>query len=148
MLYCWGRNSDGQCGPADATLPNAPNVALPRHIPLPEPCSLVACGTGQQGCTFVVTASGALFTFGNNSGGRLGHEGLSDREKLSVPRRVEGELSGRRIASVACADSHALAAADDGTLFSWGRDRSVGGRVRGILGLRAPRQAWRGSALA
>lgn len=104
QLFTWGRGSDGQLGQDKVAHPK-PNCALPHPIPGFKSVTFVACGGGQQGCTGAVTAAGELFTFGNNSKGRLGHgEGPCDRE----PRRVDA-LCPEFVIAVAFGSDHGAA---------------------------------------
>ena len=142
MLYCWGRNSDGQCGDEINSKPKQ-TIALPHPIKLPQHVVAIACGTGQQGCTFAVLEDGSLYTFGNNSGGRLGHPidpsatqhgGGAPNPK---PRKVE-TLCGVHVVSACVSDSHALCVSNDGTLYSWGRQGRTGCLGRPDVGLNDP----------
>jgi hypothetical protein len=82
----------------------------------------------------VVTAAGALFTFGTSSCGALGHGWPADQpadaedaepnyvynpEPLRVPMRVAA-LAQVRVVSVACGALHTLALAAQGTVYSFG----------------------------
>merc|ERR1712070_293465 len=111
MLYCWGRNSDGQCGD-NRTTQSKQHAALPHPVSLPKAVMRVACGTGQQGCTFAILVDGSLWSFGNDSGCRLGHpketsEHWRAAAPISMPRKVEA-LDGLQVINVSCADCHAL----------------------------------------
>ena len=63
VLYVWGRNSHGQCGEIndDYQPTGSPTVAMPRAIELPLSVTAIACGTGQQGCTFAVLEDGSVY---------------------------------------------------------------------------------------
>jgi alpha-tubulin suppressor-like RCC1 family protein len=152
-LFVWGRNSDGQCAAGPPTSAPGPpkTVALPHAVAcLGSNVVAVACGTGQQGCTIAVLQDGSVWSFGNNSGGRLGLDGggiasssstsssapsasaLRVKQPLPqpspsvshqstfIPRRIEC-LGHVRITLVSCSDAHALACSTDGSLFSWGK---------------------------
>merc|ERR1719486_754074 len=94
QLFTWGRNSDGQCGQTEVAHPPR-NCALPHPVRGLDSVTHVACGGGQQGCTFAVTSDGALYSFGNNYKSRLGHDAdAEDGAKKAaaaatpLPRRV------------------------------------------------------------
>lgn len=123
QLFTWGRGSDGQLGQDRVSHPK-PNCALPHPVRSLRNVVHISCGGGQQGCTAAVTAEGALFTFGNNFRGRLGHgDGPAARE----PRRVEA-LAREFVIGVACGIDHTGALVDGGRVFLWGSNR------RGQLG--------------
>jgi len=81
----------------------------------------VALGSG---FTLAVTDAGAVFSFGSNWYGELGH-GSSTSEVL--PRRIEAlaEL-GRRFVAVAAGDCHFLALTEEGHVYGWGYERANG----------------------
>ena len=136
VLYVWGRNSHGQCGEIndDYQPTGKPTIAMPRAIELPLSVTAIACGTGQQGCTFAVLEDGSLYTFGNNYGGRLGHPKHSTKSGhltyCSKPRRVEA-LENVRVVAACCSNSHAMCLTDDGIVYSWGMQGHTGclGRI-------------------
>lgn len=118
QLFTWGRGTDGQLGQDRVTFP-AGNCALPYPVRGFSSVVHVACGGGQQGSTAIVTASGALFTFGNNYKARLGHgEGPCVRS----PQRVEA-LAGEFVLAAACGSDHSAALVRGGQVFSWGESR-------------------------
>ena len=136
---------------ATISAPGPPKtVALPHAVAcLGSNVVAVACGTGQQGCTIAVLQDGSVWSFGNNSGGRLGLDGggiassasssssapsaprmkqpastprssSSMAQSTSIPRRIEC-LCHVHVNLVSCSDAHALACSIDGSLFSWGK---------------------------
>jgi len=76
------------------------------------------------GFTLAVTDAGAVFSFGFNMEGGLGH-GLSRSEVL--PRRIEAlAQTERRFIAVAAGMCHALALTEEGELYGWGREDAYG----------------------
>ena len=73
----------------------------------------VACGAHH--CA-ALTAQGALFTWGGNGSGQLGH---GDTAPLSRRRRVAA-LAREQVERVACGRSHMLARTAGGDLYGWG----------------------------
>jgi Regulator of chromosome condensation (RCC1) repeat len=136
-LYTWGLGTALGTGSSrsqwlpqpiqDATLNNAQEVGA---------ISKVSCGGG---FTAVITSSGAVFTWGKWTNGRLGlgepprapeepmvggRRGVSAQKQGNAyclhPRRVEA-LEGVKIVDVACGEAHAVAIDDDGQVYAWGK---------------------------
>ncbi|KAF8014375.1 hypothetical protein BT93_H0267 [Corymbia citriodora subsp. variegata] len=114
-VYVWGEIwSDGP----DHGLTNSPrkiDVLTPR--PLESNVVLdvhqIACGIHHVA---LVTKQGEVFTWGEESGGRLGHG--SERD-FSRPHLVEF-LAVTNVDSIACGEYHTCAVSISGDLFSWG----------------------------
>ena len=71
--------------------------------------------------TLAVTDAGAVFSFGFNENGVLGHGSLVSREVL--PQRIEAlAQTGQRFVAVAAGGDQALALAEGGQLYGWGAD--------------------------
>lgn len=119
-LYLWGEGTgDGPLGggvqrigelssaTADAFLPKALESTLLLDI------HNVACGSKHA---VLVTKQGKVFSWGNGSGGRLGHGMEID---ICNPKPIDS-LSGLSTASIACGEYHTCAITDSGDLYSWG----------------------------
>lgn len=79
------------------------------------PIRSVATGFG---FAVAVSMAGCVYTWGEcRARGVLGHGG--DGEQVWVPKRLNA-LDGHRMLSVAAGPSHCIAAAEDGTAWSWG----------------------------
>jgi len=92
--------------------------------------------------TLAVTDAGAVFSFGYNAVGALGHGSL---EAEVLPRRIEAlAQTGRRFVAVAAGDDHALALSEEGELYGWGhacanghgREERTPCRVAALIGQR------------
>jgi alpha-tubulin suppressor-like RCC1 family protein len=86
-------------------------------------CS-VACGPHHFAA---LSGDGDLFTWGLGESGQLGHGRAVDERE---PRKVAA-LVAVRLARIACGAQHTLAAAEDGSVYSWGagdRDGRLGHR--------------------
>ena len=70
----------------------------------------------------VITATGALYTWGEGRGGKLG---LGHDQDQSVPQRVRHGLEGQCMVAVACGDDCTAALTDGGELYMWGRLHAV-----------------------
>ncbi|KFM74797.1 X-linked retinitis pigmentosa GTPase regulator, partial [Stegodyphus mimosarum] len=78
-----------------------------------DPILQIACGDEH---TALLTASGRLFTFGNNEWGQLGHGHTKTVTKPSFVKVLKGE----RATVVACGRSHTLVATDGGHVYAFG----------------------------
>ncbi|XP_077225341.1 PH, RCC1 and FYVE domains-containing protein 1-like [Tasmannia lanceolata] len=116
-VYIWGEVwCDGNLtdGPANS-FSSKTDVLLPK--PLESNVVLdvhqIACGVRHVA---LVTRQGEVFTWGEESGGRLGHGNDMD---ISRPQLVES-LSVSNMDYVACGEYHTCAVSMSGDLFSWG----------------------------
>ncbi|PIN00741.1 putative protein, contains RCC1 domain [Handroanthus impetiginosus] len=73
----------------------------------------IACGSRHA---VLVTRQGEVFSWGDGSGGKLGHGLEAD---FSTPKPIEG-LSGLNIVSVGCGEYHCCAVTLAGELYTWG----------------------------
>lgn len=120
-LYSWGANGSGQLGLGhDETQ----TVAAPELVTGLPAITDIAVG---RGYSVAVTANGHVFSWGENTLGRLGH-GLDD-EVYVTPGLVPGLPP---IKQVAAGDNHVLALAVDGTVYAWGSN-SMGQIGKGDL---------------
>ncbi|XP_031118870.1 PH, RCC1 and FYVE domains-containing protein 1-like [Ipomoea triloba] len=119
-VYIWGEvicDNVVRVGPEkNASALNTRNdILLPR--PLESQVVLdvnhIACGVRHAA---LVTRQGEVFTWGEESGGRLGHGVGKD---VTQPRLVES-LSFRSVDFVACGEFHTCAVTMDGELYTWG----------------------------
>ena len=109
-----GYNDNGQCGHGNSG--RAGELALVEALSGQRVVQIHA----YNGCehTLVVTADGALHSFGYNYRGQLGHGGTVSS---FTPRLVRG-LEGRRVTSVACSYYHTVVVCSRGDAFSFGRN--------------------------
>ena len=105
-------------------LPTAGSVvaALSTHnsmslepVSVPSKVKQISCGSKHFAA---VDVDGKLYTWG---GGNFGKLGLGGREDNPNPTLVKGELVGKRVTLVDCADGHTACVTEDGLLFTWGR---------------------------
>ncbi|CAN0907996.1 PH, RCC1 and FYVE domains-containing protein 1 [Linum grandiflorum] len=126
-VYMWGEVwSDGFAHEGPAVSPSTRiDVLTPK--PLESNVVLdvhqIACGERHVA---LVTRQGEIFSWGEESGGRLGHGVEKD---FSRPRLVE-VLAVTNVEFVACGEHHTCAVASSGDLFTWGD----GSHNAGILG--------------
>ncbi|KAE8697058.1 hypothetical protein F3Y22_tig00110634pilonHSYRG00070 [Hibiscus syriacus] len=103
-----GLNKVGSCGTKiDSLLPKALESAVVLDV------QNIACG-GRHAA--LVTKQGEVFSWGEESGGRLGHGVDSD---VSHPKLIDA-LSNTNIELVACGEFHTCAVTLSGDLYTWG----------------------------
>lgn len=126
-VYLWGEVwSDGiTLDGSGNSLPTKVDVLTPKPLE-----SNVVLDVQQIACGFkhlaLVTRQGEIFTWGEESGGRLGHGTEKD---FSRPRLVDF-LAVNNMDFVACGEYHTCAISTVGDLFTWGD----GAHNSGILG--------------
>ncbi|XP_048589232.1 E3 ubiquitin-protein ligase HERC2 isoform X2 [Nematostella vectensis] len=111
-VYSWGSGDGGKLGHGDTSPREEPTLVTGLAG---KQVIRISCGSTHSAA---VTSEGELYTWGRGNYGRLGHGSSEDQ---LVPVLVSG-LRGHHIIDVACGsgDAHTLAAADDGTVWSWG----------------------------
>ncbi|XP_073140280.1 PH, RCC1 and FYVE domains-containing protein 1-like [Henckelia pumila] len=129
-VYIWGEvicDNVIKVGPEK----NASSISTKADVLLPRPleCNVVldvhhiACGVRHAA---LVTRQGEVFSWGEESGGRLGHGVGKD---VTQPRLVES-LSFCSVDLVACGEFHSCAVTMSGELYTWGD----GTHKAGLLG--------------
>lgn len=119
-VYIWGEvicDNIVKVGPQK----NASSVSAKVDVLLPRPLEsnvvldvhVIACGVRHAA---LVTRQGEVFTWGEESGGRLGH-GVS--KDVTHPRLVES-LAFSTVDFVACGEFHTCAVTLAGELYTWG----------------------------
>ncbi|XP_059648858.1 PH, RCC1 and FYVE domains-containing protein 1-like isoform X2 [Cornus florida] len=91
----------------------------------------IACG-GRHAA--LVTKQGEIFSWGEESGGRLGH---GVEEDVSYPKLID-TLSGVNIELIACGEYHTCAVTLSGDLYTWGD----GSHNAGLLGHGSESSHW------
>lgn len=141
-VYMWGFNRSGQCGVYVDKASNKGNtVSEPRALagrseliaPSGRPVQLV-CGRHHSS---LLTETGAVFSWGATSFGRLGIHDLSSKV-VSSPQRVK-TLDNFAVHAIASGDFHMLALTRDRRVFSWGYGAEGQCGHGNALHLRTPR---------
>ena len=115
-LWAWGHNYAGQLGDNTTTTQKSTPVTT---FAGGTNWKQVACG---QGFAAAIKTDGTLWTWGNNSSGKLGHNTIINR---STP--VTTFAGGTNWKQVACAfGAFAAAIKTDGTLWTWGNNANYG----------------------
>ncbi|XP_022725931.1 PH, RCC1 and FYVE domains-containing protein 1-like [Durio zibethinus] len=119
-VFIWGQGiGDGVLGGGVHKVGNAFNTKMDALLPKALESTLVldvhniACG-GRH--AVLVTKQGEIFSWGEESGGRLGHGVEAD---VPHPKFID-TLSGMNFESVACGEYHTCAVTVSGDLFTWG----------------------------
>ncbi|XP_022143636.1 uncharacterized protein LOC111013497 [Momordica charantia] len=118
-IYIWGEVINDNFLKPGADRAN--NVSSRTDVLLPKPLESnivldaqhIACGVRHSA---IVTRQGEVFTWGEESGGRLG---LGIGKDVIQPRLVEA-LAATTIDLVACGEFHTCAVTMDGELYTWG----------------------------
>ncbi|KAL4566531.1 hypothetical protein LXL04_030647 [Taraxacum kok-saghyz] len=79
----------------------------------------VSCGSKHA---VLITKQGEVYSWGEGSGGRLGHGTESD---IPIPKLID-DLSRSNIEMVACGENHTLALTQSGDVYTWGEIISPG----------------------
>jgi len=109
-VWSWGWGCRGQLGHGDEQ-----NQLLPKKIEaLAGQRVLSVSSAGEH--SLVITADGAVWSWGCGAFGRLGH---GDQQKQLLPKKVEA-FADQRVVTVSAASMHSLAVTADGAVFAWG----------------------------
>ena len=113
-LWTWGNNSSGQVGDNTTTNRSTPVTTFAGGTNWKQ----VSCGGSH---TAAIKTDGTLWTWGNNTDGRLGDNTTTTR---STP--VTTFAGGTNWKQVACGFFHTSAIKTDGTLWTWGYNFNTG----------------------
>lgn len=129
-VLIWGESiGDGQLGGGVDRVHNSSTTILDALLPKPLESTIaldvhnIACGARH---VVLVTKQGQVFSWGEESGGRLGH-GVED--DVPHPKPIDA-LTGMNIELVACGEYHTCAITFSGDLYTWGD----GSHNSGLLG--------------
>jgi alpha-tubulin suppressor-like RCC1 family protein len=111
-----GSNDGGDGGDRDEDY-----YSIPRSITALLGQDVRAIATGWC-VSYAVTAAGALYTWGENASGSLGH---GDNRDWDRPMLVQA-LQGIRVVGVSIHDVHTLALAADGSVYAFGKGPGLG----------------------
>jgi len=116
-IYGWGYNGDGELG--DGSVGDK-LLAAPTYMDAFAGKTVIAVAHGGLH-SLALTSDGSAYAWGYNGTGQLGDGTANDH---SIPTAVDssGVLTGKVLVAVSGADDHSIALADDGTVYSWGRN--------------------------
>lgn len=132
QLYAFGRNYYGELGRATNNLKSDPNPT-PTLVGLPGATGLpIGVATGET-YSLVVTATGQLYSFGENRYGQLGNTIGNEKENEAHPTPTLVSLPGAAgpVTQVAAGAFHALALTATGQLYGFGSN--YGGQLGNTL---------------
>jgi alpha-tubulin suppressor-like RCC1 family protein len=125
QLYGVGDDRAGQIGPA-ADVESENPEAMPVAIALPEQRGAIVQIAAGGGASFVLTASGQLYSFGAGAEGELGRPGAGTGEQQPdpTPTQVTLPLGAAPPTSLSVGDGFALVQTADGQVYEFGSDHS------------------------
>ncbi|ABP54797.1 Ig-like domain repeat protein [Salinispora tropica] len=109
-VLAWGGNSFGQLGDGTTASSRTP---VPVRLPVGTTVTAIAAGTSHS---LAITATGAVFAWGDNAVGQLG-DGTTTDSSLPVPVRLP---VGTTVTAIAGGLGHSLAVASTGATLAWG----------------------------
>ena len=112
-LYTWGANRFAQCGPPACRHRSKPLKVLG----IPGPPSVPVKFSAGRHHSSILTNYGEIWTWGANSGGRLGRPNV-EYPYTACPGKVKNQEY--RYKDVHCGDFHTTAVTIDGDVFCWG----------------------------
>ena len=109
-VYTWGYGDNGELGHGDDS-----NQHTPKRVEALASTSVraLACGYAH---TAALTSDGAVYTWGDNECGELGH---GDTTYQHTPKRVEA-LASVSVRALAGGYTHTAALTSDGAVYTWG----------------------------
>jgi alpha-tubulin suppressor-like RCC1 family protein len=120
QVFAFGRGDKGQLGLGDKE-----NRKVP--VQVGQECfrgAIIAHAAAGEEHSGVVTADGAVWTWGCGEYGRLGH---GDEEDALVPRELEEQFGGARALSLAAGEAHTMVLTMRGAV--WGFGFGLNGRL-------------------
>ena len=108
-VYSWGEGSYGRLGHGDTV-----TIKTPKRVEALKDIAVVQVSCGSRHSA-AITADGVLYTWGSGTDGKLGH---GNTESVYTPKVLSAVNNA---VHVACAASHSVAIAENGTkVYSWG----------------------------
>ncbi|MHB1128119.1 MAG: RCC1 domain-containing protein, partial [Bacillota bacterium] len=130
--FAWGSDFFGELGNGEPVVYKQGEELVEKTVLTPTKIKLdkkiIAVATG-RGASYTLTEDGILYSFGSNDVGQLG---IADKNIITSSNPLKVAIP-KKIKMIASGDFHALALAEDGTLYSWGyNSRNGKGSTVGI----------------
>jgi alpha-tubulin suppressor-like RCC1 family protein len=131
VVYCWGRDTDGQLGNGGASLDTqSPSPADTSTIPGNRVFVQLAGGELQ---TCGLTADGVAYCWGSDAYGQLGNGNNLDSTQSPSPVNTSTMPGNKTFVQLVAGDYHTCGLAADGLAYCWGHDSNLS-NVGGQLG--------------
>ena len=111
LVYCWGENSDGECGLDPQANDDVKTPALVTDLE-----GITALSIGDE-FSCALKDDKSVWCWGANANGELGNGS-------TVPTFKPEKASISSVAQIAAGDEHACSVKDDGSVFCWGYGQS------------------------
>lgn len=123
LLYCWGRDDEGQLGNGAATTGNQQSpVTVDTTGALSGKTILSGSGGGYYTC--VKASDNKAYCWGADDEGQLGNDIALSGQTIPVAVDVSNVLAGKDIVSVYAGFAQSCAIASDNLAYCWGNDAS------------------------
>ena len=119
-VYAWGNNTSGRLGINSTNATGTPKSVVTTGTPMSGK-TIVGISAGAAH-SLALASDGTVYAWGNNGSGRLGNGDGTNADAL-VPAAIETAgtpMSGKTIVAISAGETHSLALASDGTIYSWG----------------------------
>ena len=110
-VWSWGWGNSGRLGHGDQQ-----RQLLPKKVEAFAGRRVVAVSAGGNH-NLALTASGAVWSWGNGDYGTLGH---GDQQNQLLPKKIEA-FADQRVVAVSAGRFHSIAITADGAFFTWGK---------------------------
>jgi alpha-tubulin suppressor-like RCC1 family protein len=114
-VFCWGDNSNGQCGTENRSAPIRSPLAVSHGVMAGKVITKIAAGLNN---TLALSSTGELFVWGAYGPGHTS-DWLTLESAAPLPVEM-GPLTGKTVSSLASGFGFSLVLTSDGEMFSWG----------------------------
>lgn len=115
-VFSWGDNTNGQLGNNSTSARTTPTTIYTTGVLSGKTISAISAGSSHS---LVVDTDGKVYSWGNNTNGRLGNNSTS-QSLVPVAVTSSGVLLNHTITKVSAGQYHSIALATDGTVYGWG----------------------------